>query len=169
MMQEGIVAGTVLAILVPIVIALSCFIAHLHVKSKEEDDSYGFEYSQPPPDARRNPQTYMEEGTRNGHSNDSSIKKKSISSSNNSSSYPHMTVATAPSNVSGVREDIEMQHYRESGSDGEEDGDSGGDDSSSFDGEYNTQEPVNDDSVTFQNVFWELPKPDQSQSKEAAV
>ena len=83
-----------------------------------------------------------------------------------------MAVASAPSNVSGVRQDIEMQRFDEgddySESDGEA-GDSGGDDSSSFDGEYNTQEPVNDDSVTFQNVFWELPKQDQSQSKEAAV
>ena len=166
-MQAGVTAGTVLAILVPVVIALGCFFVHLHQQSKENEDAYGYDY-----DADYYPAA---------RSTDTSIPKKSFSSSAPSASST-IKVGDGPQESQVLHENIQMAsaplqpansqgsrtHDRLLSKVSSSEVDDDDDDSSSFDGEYETQEPVNNDSVTFQNVLWELPQKNSS-SKEAAV
>lgn len=155
-MTQGVVAGTVLAILVPILIAVGCFICHLRqsYKEKESDFTYRDGY------ANRSPK----------HSTSTIPMKPSFSSGSQHTVQiqhePH------PSNV--PRENINLTQFDKSEASApdmsDSDGDDDSDNASTFDGEYDTNEPIDNRPVNFKNVLWHVPgnKP-QNQSSESAV
>ncbi|KAF2368716.1 NIDO domain, partial [Trinorchestia longiramus] len=164
-MTQGIVAGTVLAVLVPLAIALVCFICHLRISRREKQEEQEFDYVAPQPRHQSTAQSMS-----------STIPKKSFSNSSSSrasTGYPTIRMEDAP-DVSRVPvenatlvQGYERRSVRvpatapppdsdESDLESEGDGDSLNA-PSSYDGEYDTNEPLDNKPVTFTNVLWEIP------------
>lgn len=183
-MQAGITAGTVLAVIVPVMLALICLIAHIRTQyGNEDDDLFDSRYYAPP-----------KEVVQSTHSDASTLPKKSISNSSGSkrsSNYSTAQMASPPDESRVAREHVTLVQsppsytgevasapplQRVTSDSFSDSDDSAIDDDnslvnvpSSMDGDYETNEPVDNQPVKFHNVLWEIPQKKKKRTSESVV
>ncbi|XP_071512852.1 protein mesh [Panulirus ornatus] len=176
-MQQGITTGTVLAVLLPILIALLCYVSY-HRSKRQLDMSYGYQpaprlthspaprpvISRPIPikDPNYSPVTYHEEPILWKSTppdlkltSEAPLHRARYHSSTNSSNSTSASVSDSASfTYSGPSDSLDPLGCRPMKV------------PKHFDGDYDTHEPLDDQPVIFQNVLWEL---DEVSSKETDV